>query len=136
MDREIHFEVVGFPPAKNEAISMFSPKHSHATRIIELLKTVRIAMRHQGFEPFDANDPIGLEVVLHAEPGTDPWDATNYLGGIGDALEDKTRRQQLEHLGELVNVFLYFNDRQIREVHYRLVPASRARYVVRVWGLI
>jgi hypothetical protein len=69
--------------------------------------------------------PIGLDVTLYAPPGRNPWDATNYLGGIGDVLEDKRRRGILPHLGSLRDVFLYLNDRQIREVHYRQVSSQR-----------
>lgn len=36
--------------------------------------------------------PLGLEVEIRAPVDHDPWDATNYLGGIGDVLEAKARR--------------------------------------------
>lgn len=80
--------------------------------------------------------PIGLEAVVRAPEGQDPWDATDYLGGIGDVLEDKSRRgAAVDHLGDLLSVALYRNDRQIREVHYRQEPAAHAHYLVRVWIL-
>ena len=61
-------------------------------------------------------------------------DATNYLGGIGDVLEDKSRRSagDIAHLGDLVDVALYRNDNLIREVQYRLKLATEASYSVRV----
>ena len=64
--------------------------------------------------------PIGLDVVIWAPVGMDPWDATNYLGGIADVLEYKTGRgAAVEHLGDLADVWLYRNDRQIKRVSYR-----------------
>jgi hypothetical protein len=58
--------------------------------------------------------------VVQSVPGADPWDATNYLGGIADVLEDKSRRgAAIQHLGELADVWLYRNDRQIKRVTYR-----------------
>jgi hypothetical protein len=41
----------------------------------------------------------------------------------------------LEHLGELAQVALYANDRQIQEVHYRFEAGERVRYAVRIWAL-
>ena len=98
---------------------MLGAGHSHSGRVVELLRTAQAATADTDFVRFDG--PIGLDVVIRAPVGMDPWDATNYLGGIGDVLEDKSRRTQvsLAHLGDLVTVALYRNDRQIREVHYR-----------------
>lgn len=76
--------------------------------------------------------PISLEVVVSAPAGQDPWDATNYLGGIADALEEKSRRGLLEHLGDLREVWAYRNDRQIKEVSYRQVEAPATSYTVRI----
>jgi hypothetical protein len=64
-----------------------------------------------------------------------PADATNFLGGVGDVLEAKGHRGLLDHLGELVRVGLYENDRHIHEVHYRWHPGPDVRYVVRLWEL-
>lgn len=128
--RELLFRVEGYPPAKNEALSMLGARHSHAPRVVSLLEAARDALGPA--EPFEG--PIGLEVRLF-RAGSDPWDATNYLGGIGDTLEAKDRRGPREHLGDLASVALSRNDRQIREVHYSEVAASAAGYEGRVFQL-
>jgi hypothetical protein len=130
---ELTFEVDGFPPAKNEALSMLGMGHSHAPRVLKLLEAARQAIPETGWQPLQG--PIGLEVTLFAAPGLDPWDATNYLGGIADVLEVKDRRGVLEHLGPLRTVALYQNDRQIKEVHYKQVDANSGRYRVRIFRL-
>ena len=132
----IQFTVDGWPPAKNEALSMLGPNHSHARRVRALLEAARVALRDGGWQ--FTGEPIGLELIVYAAEGRDPWDATNYLGGVGDVLQDKSRplpRLDLSHLGELRQVALYENDRQIQEIHYcqSLGPASS--YAVRVWTL-
>jgi hypothetical protein len=117
----------GWSPAKSEALSMLGPGHNHADRVVALLEVAQSALAATSFRPFDG--PIGLDVTLRAPTGKDPWDATNYVGGIGDVLEDKSgRNMRLDHLGPLAAVALYVNgnDRQIREVHYRQVPSDRA----------
>ncbi len=131
MSREVVFEVRGFPPIKNQATSMLSKKHGDAAKVKALLQATKEEMLMREFIPFAANDSLGLEVVLYAKGR---GDATNYLGGIGDALEQKSRRGTLDHLGELATVFLYPNDRQIREIRYRQEPGNEARYTVRVWS--
>lgn len=67
---------------------------------------------------------VALEVVVGAPTGQVPSDATNYLGGIGDVLEDKSRRGGIDHLGNLAEVWLYTNDRQIQEISYREIEAD------------
>jgi hypothetical protein len=59
-----------------------------------------------------------LELILMS-PAPPPSDATNYLGGVADVLEDKKRRGDLAHLGELADFTLYGNDRQFHEVRYQ-----------------
>jgi hypothetical protein len=131
---EIILEVEGFPPAKNEALSMFGEKHSHASRVLQLLREASIAMDRTGFQPLLG--PVGLDVVVRTPAEKDPWDATNYLGGIADILQEKKNiRISLEHLGDLVHVALYRNDRQIREVHYRQEGGESPAYRVRIWSL-
>ena len=83
--REVSFDVAGWPPAKSEALSMLGPVHSHKDRVLVLLEAARSAIASSGRRPFIG--PIGLDVTLRAPAGKDPWDATNYLGGIGDVLE-------------------------------------------------
>ena len=129
---EVRFTVAGYPPAKNEALSMLGAGHSHSTRVLDLLQAAHAGVAGKDFRPFEG--PIGLDVVLFVSTN-DPWDATNYLGGIGDVLEEKGRRGSLHHLGELATVALYRNDRQIREVHFREEPGVLAGYEVRVYRL-
>jgi len=129
--RALLIRVPGLPPAKNEALSMLGAGHSHAPRVLELLQAAKEALRRSGFVRVDGG-PVALEVVVYAPPGQDPWDATNYLGGIADVLEEKSRRGTLDHLGELRHVWVYRNDRQIKEVSYRQLEASDASYTVRI----
>ena len=69
-----------------------------------LLEAARAALA-QGAQPV-ASGEVALELVL-AGPEQAPSDATNYLEGIGDVLEDKQRRGALiAHLGPLADVWL------------------------------
>ena len=111
---------------------MLATGHPHAPRVIKLLQAARDEVLRINFQPFGAAESLVLEVVLYAPVNEDPWDATNYLGGIGDVLEQKSRRGTLDHLGELASVHLYPNDRQIHEVHYQQEPGREGRYTVRV----
>jgi hypothetical protein len=129
--RELSFRVPGLPPAKNEALSMLGAGHSHGPRVLELLRAAEDALQRSGFAPVDGG-PVALNMVVHAPPGQDPWDATNYLGGVADVLEEKSRRGLLDHLGELRHVWVYRNDRQIKEVSYRQLEATDASYTVRI----
>ena len=145
VNREIVFEVRGFPPIKNEASSILGEGHSQRPRVVVLLQAAKEEMLRREFQRFAANDALGLEIILNADYAekNNNGDATNYLGGIGDVLQDKSRLEKqlesqypgfLRHLGELAAVFLYPDDRQIREVHYRQEPGSEARYTVKVWS--
>jgi hypothetical protein len=130
---EISFSVDGYPPAKNEAKSMLAPGHVYADRVLELLRAARNAVGDAS-QPLFPTEPLGLELVVTA--ATDPAsDATNYLGGVGDVLEAKARRGVLEHLGDLAQVALYENDRQIQEVSYRCDRGQPTRYALRIWVL-
>lgn len=111
---------------------MLGAGHSHAQRVRTLLEAARDAV-DVDFVPL--HNGLGLEVELVTPHDLDPWDATNYLGGIGDVLEVKTRRGPLDHLGGLEDVALYENDRQIKEVHYRHLLGDVTRYRVRLWEL-
>jgi hypothetical protein len=121
----ISFRVPGYPPAKSEALSMLSEGHPHAPRVRALLNAARDALSNgTGLAPI-LDGPISLDLVIHPSPEIDTWDATNYLGGVADVLEDKTRRgAALAHLGDLVHVSLYHNDRQIKHVTYRETPGE------------
>lgn len=63
-----------------------------------------------------------------------PGDATNYLDGIADVLQDKTnpRNIDLPHLGDLQAVALYHDDPQISEINYRVARADSPSYTVRI----
>lgn len=131
---EIILDVDGFLPAKNEAMSMFGEKHSHAPRVLRLLREAHTVVGKMDFQPLLG--PIGLDVVVRAPAQKDPWDATNYLGGIADVLQEKKNiRISLEHLGDLSEVALYRNDRQIHEIHYRQEHGELPAYRVRIWSL-
>jgi hypothetical protein len=127
----ITFDVPGYPPAKNEALSMLGAGHSHAPRVRLLLEAAGQACRSQPFAPVDGG-PVSLDVVLHCPTGQNPADATNYLGGIADVLEDKPHRGTLDHLGALAAVWLYRNDRQIKKVTYREEESSHIHYTVTI----
>ena len=88
---QVSFEVAGYPPAKSEALSMLGSNHGHTSRVRLLLEMAGQACSAQGFVPVERGH-IGLDVVLRAPAGQNRSDATNYLGGIGDVLEDKSPR--------------------------------------------
>lgn len=129
----ISFRVPGYPPAKNEALSMLGEGHSHAPRVRALLGAARDALQAQAtFTPV-VEGPIALDLILHPSPERDPWDATNYLGGVADVLEDKSRRgTAVAHLGDLAQVWLYRDDRQIKQISYCEQPGMTAGYVITV----
>lgn len=132
--RTISFDVEGLPPAKNEALSMLGVGHSHAPRVVALLTAAQAASQEQAFVPVDSG-PVALDVLVAASSSEPPWDATNYLGGIADVLEDKVHRGALSHLGKLADVWLYRNDRQIKQITYREVRADRSTYRVTIQQL-
>lgn len=108
---------------------MLGPKHSHAPRVKALLEAAGVALR-DGASSF-AEAPIALNVLVRCQRNHLRSDATNYLGGIADVLEEKTHRSgQLDHLQELAEIALYANDRQIEEVSYRWEDAASPSYVV------
>lgn len=135
MDGELAFEVEGYPPGKNEALSLFNEAHGQAAASRRLLEAARSAIGWRAMPLF--RGPVVLEVTCEAAADRQPWDATNYLGGIADVLEDKSRRQRnaLAHLGDLAAVCVYVNDRQIKEIRYREIEGPGPRYQVRIWPL-
>ena len=117
----LSFRVDGhFPPSKNTATSMLAETHPDATRVRALLSAAQAATAmNPEFAPI-VDGRVGLDVVLTPAADREAWDATNYLGGIADVLEYKTGRgAAVEHLGDLADVWLYRNDRQIKRVSYR-----------------
>lgn len=132
--REVTLSVAGWPPAKNEARSLLAPGHTHADRVAGLLLAAQQATGTAGEAALFGALPIGLDLTVMS-PEEPLADATNFLGGVGDVLEVKSRRGALEHLGPLAEVGLYENDRHIHEVHYRWRRAPEVAYVVRLWAL-
>lgn len=128
----IGFEVRGLPPLKTEALSIFAAGHRQAGRVRALLEAACAAAQRTGWTALTG--PVGLDVVLRRPPGHHSGDATNLLGGIADVLQDKRRRggASLTHLGVLVDVALYVDDRQIRQLTYREEEATEPSYTVRV----
>jgi hypothetical protein len=80
---------------------------------------------------------VRLEVEVRTGPGEPPWDSTNLLGGIADVLDSKAHKrlaqpQLLDHLGDLADVALYNDDRQIKEILYREVDHPIEEYIITV----
>lgn len=128
----IRFEVRGKPPLKGEAISVFNRKHGQAERIRALLEATRLACQEHGFNAIDAGH-VALEVITRSPAG----DAANIIGGIADVLENKSirsHRSSIEHLGDLATVWLYKDDKQIKQITYREEPGESS-YTVAVRAL-
>lgn len=127
---EVSFEVRGNPPLKNEAISVFNAKHGQADRIRALLQAARRACQEQGFVSI-AEGSAALDVIAWSPTG----DAANIIGGIADVLEDKpVRRSAIEHLGDLAAVWLYRNDKQLKQISYH-EESGECSYTVTVRAL-
>ena len=121
---EVTLEVDGWPPTNAEAKSLLAADHPHAERVRALL---RAAQAH-GWTTTAAD--IGLDLVVRG-PARPASDATNYLGAVGDVLQEKVSQHNLNvsHLADLAMVALYVDDRQIREIRYaeELSPAVLQR---------
>ncbi len=127
---ELTLVVHGLPPVKNEAKSLLAAGHPHADRVVSLLQAAARELEQHAWS-VKPGDSLGMELEL-TSPLPPPSDATNFLGGVGDVLEEKSRRGDLPNLGILAKAALYPNDRQIHEVHYRWKPAASTGYRVRV----
>lgn len=132
----IRFTIKGRPPSKAGSGSPLGATSKHRNRVVALLEAAGEEMRRIGFEGF-GNARVRLEVEVRTGLGEPPWDATNLLGGIADVLDSKAHKQiaqpgMLEHLGELVHIALYDDDRQIQEVSYRVVDHPDEEYVVTI----
>src|SRR5215218_7027853 len=134
MGQEISFRVDGRPPAKSGAPSLLAARNPHTPRVLTLLRAARREARRRGFQGF-GSAPIGLELRVACDREHGRSDATNYLGGVGDVLDGKARRRNLEHLGDLASFGLYADDRQIEEVHFRWESSQTPSYSVRLWAL-
>lgn len=132
--RTLEFDVPGLPPIKNEALSLFSAGHRQAGRVRTLLQAACQAAQQTGWTALPG--PVALEVVLR-RPAEQHGDATNFLGGIADVLQDKrgSRQPGMAHLGALLDVALYRDDRQVRQISYREEHAGEASYAVRVTAI-
>ncbi|QFU90192.1 hypothetical protein [Amycolatopsis sp. YIM 10] len=128
---QVSFTVAGLPPAKSEALSMLGPGHPHTERVRALLRAAEDAVARQEFTPL-TDVPVALELVVRTAAGDRVPDATNLLGGVADVLENKDTRSSLSHLGALASVWLYWNDRQIKQVSYREATAASSSYSVTV----
>jgi hypothetical protein len=128
----IRLEVDGKPPLKGEAISVFNAKHGQAERIRTLLEAARRACQEQGFAPISEGD-VALDVITRLPAG----DAANIIGGIADVLENKpirAHRSSMDHLGVLAAVWLYRDDKQIKQITYR-EESGECSYTVTVRAL-
>lgn len=127
---ELTVDLDGLPPAKG-AQAPLSADHPHLPRTRALLQAVR-GLLPSGFRPLSTS--VGLELTIRTPSPRHAWDATNYLGGIADVLQNKGRRE-LAHLGELAMVSVYENDRVIREVRYQHQRSDTVGYRLRIWAL-
>jgi predicted RNA-binding Zn ribbon-like protein len=127
---DLTVELEGLPPAKGVQAPL-SATHRHINRTRSLLQAVRWLLPF-GFTPLSTS--VGLQLTLRTPSARLAWDATNYLGGIADVLQRKSRLE-LAHLGELATVAVYENDRLIREVRYQHERSDRVGYRLRIWAL-
>jgi hypothetical protein len=125
--------VQGLPPAKGDAKSLLSPGHRYSDRVVNLLRAAQ-EQSAAADTPHFGEASLGMELTL-TSPTHPPSDATNYLGGVADVLEDKKLRGASTNLGNLIDVALYANDRQIQDVRYRWVEGDEVGYTVRFWEL-
>ena len=126
----VEFEVMGWPPKKNEAKSLFAAGHAHADKVKALLEAARDAIQRDGWSP--ATGEVALELSIRC-PGRPAGDATNFLGGVADVLQTKVPPNlDVTRLGDLASVGLYLDDKQISRISYRELPATEVAYRVRV----
>jgi hypothetical protein len=135
----ISFVVKGRPPPKTGSPSVLGTRSRYPDRVTALLEAARDEMERTDFSGF-GNSPIRLDLQIRTGPGEPPWDATNLLGGVADVLDSKSHKQiaqpgMLNHLGELADVALFDDDRQIQEITYRTVQHPQEEYVVTILRL-
>lgn len=123
------------PPLKGEAKSLLAEGHGQSKRVQALLGAALKAKREAGRNGFGGRR-IGMELIVRPpwSAGSSLGDATNRLGGVGDALQSRASSVDRAYLGDLTQGFLYDDDAQIREVHYR-EEVGRQGYTVRLWEL-
>jgi hypothetical protein len=126
----VEFEVMGWPPKKNEAKSLFAAGHKHADKVRALLEAAQDTIQRDGWTA--ATGEVLLELSIRG-PGRPDGDATNFLGGVADVLQTKAPPNlDVTHLGDLASVGLYLDDKQISRISYREVTAAEVSYRVRV----
>jgi hypothetical protein len=126
----VEFEVMGWPPKKNEAKSLLAAGHVHADGVRALLEAARDAIQRDRWRP--ATGAVALELTIRC-PGRRDGDATNFLGGVADVLQETVSPNvDVTHLGDLAAIGLYVDDRQISRISYRELPAAEVSYRVRV----
>jgi len=132
---EIRLSADGWPPAKNEALSIFNREHGQRDRVRSLLEAAQRALSGTDWSPHEQR-AVGLElIVVEAPKASAPADATNYLGGVADVLQVNRRNADLSHFGDAASASLYLDDRQVREVRYAVEQGNAPGYRVRVWLL-
>ncbi|GLY20285.1 hypothetical protein [Micromonospora sp. NBRC 101691] len=126
------FEVGGLPPVRTEALSAVTAGHRQATRVRALLRAASAAAQRTGWTP--PTGPVEIDLTLRCPPGHRTSDASTLLGGVCAVLQARKRVSTigLAHLGVLVDVALYADDRQIRRLSYTEEPAAEYSYRVRV----
>lgn len=132
---ELSFEVSGLPPIRTDGLSVLSAGHRQAIRVRALLTAACDAAQRTGWTA--VTGPVALDIVLRCPPGHRTVDAAQLVGGVGTVLQDKKRigTTGLAHLGVLVDVALYVDERQIRRLAYQEDPAEEMSYLVRVAAL-
>jgi len=125
---EIVIRVPGLPPAKNGP-SVLSPLHRHRGRVLTLLQCAQ-AQLPADFTPY--RDALSLTLTLRAPERAPRGDPTNFLGGVADVLQ---RKPALETLGDLSQVFVYVNDRQLRRIDFREEQSQDVGYEIRIASL-
>lgn len=126
----VEFEVMGWPPKKNEAKSLFAAGHSHADKVKALLVAARDVIQRDRWSP--ATGEVALELTICC-PGRPAGDPTNFLGGVADVLQTTVPpNADVTHLGDLAAIGLYLDDRQISRISCRELPAPEVSYRIRV----
>lgn len=132
--KEIAFAVRGWPPKKSEAKSLLAAGHPHESLVRDLLTAAQGAAQRSGWGTCTSEVALALTIRGPRRP---PGDATNFLGGVADVLQDKTKHRNfsLDHLGPLRDVALFADDGQISRISYREEPAETPSYSVRISSL-
>lgn len=128
----IGFDVMDWPPIKNEATSLFAARHPQRARVERLLTAAAAAKLEAGWST--VTDDVALDVTVRSPMPRPPGDGTNFVGGIADVLQGRkvSSGLDLSHLGELGKVALFADDRQIQQFTYRVVDGAPPSYSVHI----